>query len=245
MERHVYDRMRDIEQTHWWFTARREVLSAEIASLDLPAKPQILEVGCGTGGNLRMLAHFGSACGLEPDPASRRYAADQTGIEVIEGSLPDTPKRLRGRFDLVAAFDVVEHVADDKAGLAALRDLIKPGGRLIVTVPAHPWLWSSHDEAHHHHRRYRQESFRDLLDGAGLEIVRLSYFNTALFPVIALARLLKPVLGGRGNDDEITGPRWLNWILHRIFAAEASWLRRTDLAFGVSLLAVARRPISP
>ncbi len=126
--------------------------------------------------------------------------------------------------------------------MAALHDLVKPGGRLIVTAPAHPWLWSSHDVAHHHHRRYRQGSFRDLLDGAGLEIGRLSYFNTALFPAIALARLLKPVFGGRANDDEMAGPRWLNRVLHQVFAAEANWLRHADLAFGVSLFAVARRP---
>jgi SAM-dependent methyltransferase len=235
--------MRDLEQTHWWFTARREILAAEIASLDLPQRPRILEVGCGTGGNLRMLAHFGDACGLEPDPESRRYAAAQTGIEVFEGALPETPESLRGQFDLVVAFDVIEHVADDRTGIAALRDLVKPGGRLMLTVPAHPWLWSSHDEAHHHHRRYRRQSFRGLFEIAGLEVSRLSYFNTALFPLIAAARLLKPVLGG-GNDDEMAGPAWLNRMLHRIFAAEAAWLRRTDLAFGVSLLAVARRPVS-
>lgn len=245
MERHVYDRMRDLEQTHWWFTARREILAAEIARLDLPEKPRILEVGCGTGGNLRMLAHFGEACGLEPDPESRRYAAAQTGVEVFEGALPDTPGSLRGQFDLVVAFDVIEHVADDRAGIAALRELLKPGGRLMLTAPAHPWLWSSHDVAHHHHRRYRPRGFRGLFEGAGLDVSRLSYFNTALFPVIAAARLLKPVLGGRSNDDEMAGPEWLNRVLHRIFAAEAGWLRRTNLAFGVSLLAVARRPISP
>lgn len=243
MDRSTYDNMRAIEHRHWWFRARRAILSDQLARLNLPADASILEVGCGTGGNLAMLARFGKVTAIEPDEDSRRHAAETSGAPVLNGSLPGGLPTFDTQFDLIAALDVIEHLEEDAASLAALRRLLKPTGVLFTTVPAHPWLWSHHDELHHHKRRYRRHEYAALLEGAGFALTRVSFFNSVLYPVIVLARAAK--LGERSGraDDALPSPA-LNAILERAFASEKFMLRHTDLPFGVSLLAIAR-PLGP
>jgi len=238
MERDVYLRMREIERTHWWFTARREILTAEIERLGLPAYARILEAGCGTGGNLDMLRRFGAVEALEPDAESRDYVKATKGIEVKEAWLPDRLPDFGHAFDLIAALDVIEHVPDDKGAVAALAGLLAPGGYMLTTVPAHPWMWSAHDEAHHHKRRYRMAAYRALFEAAGLTVRRASYFNSVLFPPIAAIRLVK---GRNGAGDDALPPAPLNAILHAAFATEKHLLRLGDLPVGVSILLVAQR----
>lgn len=242
MERAIYDRMRLLEQTHWWFTARREILAAEIARLPLPSRPRILEVGCGTGGNLELLSRVGAVTAIEPDAESRAYAAERSGVTVRGGLLPDGLPDLGEPFDLIAAFDVIEHVDDDAGAVAALAGLLKPGGLMITTVPAYGWLWSAHDAQHHHKRRYRRRAYRRLFEAAGLRVRRASYFNSVLFPPIAAVRLLGALLGRKGGDDEALPPAPLNRLLRWLFGRERAMLRAGDLPFGVSILLVAERP---
>jgi SAM-dependent methyltransferase len=239
MDRQVYDRMRELELSHWWFKARRRILASEIARLGLPEKAQILEVGCGSGGNLEMLSRFGEVGGIEPDDYSRQYVRLSKGIEVLDGHLPDGLPALRRPLDLIAAFDVIEHVDDDAGAVRALASRLKPGGILITTVPAHPWMWSAHDEQHHHKRRYRASEYRALFDVPGLRLRRMTYFNTILFPPIAGIRLLKHWMKVRSSDDGRNLPGWLNRTLESIFGFERNLLARTDLPFGVSILLIA------
>lgn len=241
MDRQIYDRMRAAEQSHWWFTARREILASQIARLRLPRPARILEVGCGTGGNLEMLSRFGSVCAIEPDDESRLYAAERSGLDIRRGLLPAGLPVFAEPFDLVAAFDVVEHVDDDVGAVAALGGLSRPGGLVITTVPAHQWMWSAHDEHHHHKRRYTLARYRALFKQAGLTLRRATYFNTLLFPPIAAVRVLRGVAGSKG-DDESQPPAVLNRLFHKIFAAEQALLKAGDMPFGVSILAVAERP---
>ncbi len=147
-------------------------------------------------------------------------------------------------FDAVVALDVVEHCADDGRVVSELARVLKPGGTLVVTVPAFQALWSEHDEALHHLRRYRRHQVRALLDGAALEIRTLSYFNTLLFPAIAAVRLGKRLLPRRRvpQSDASTPPKLLNELLWLIFSLERRLLRRVRLPVGVSILAVATRP---
>lgn len=239
MDRSVYDNMRAIEQNHWWFRARRTILADQLAQLKLAPGSRILEVGCGTGGNLEMLSKFGSVTGIEPDEPSRLYAAERSGLPVLHGTLPDGLPRFDQPFDLIAALDVIEHLDDDAASLAALRDLLAPGGLLFTTVPAHPWMWSRHDELHHHKRRYQKSDYLQLMRNAGFEPSKATFFNSALYPVIAAARVAK--LGERsGRADDALPPPFVNGLLRRVFAAEKHVLRRTNLGFGVSLMVVAR-----
>jgi SAM-dependent methyltransferase len=241
MERAIYDQMRVLQQDHWWFAARREILTSEIERLGLPRPAQILEAGCGPGGNLAMLQHFGEVCAIEPDEASRHYAAEHSGAEVRAGLLPQAAPDFGRAFDLVAALDVIEHVPDDAGAVARLGEYLRPGGYLIATVPAYAWMWSDHDAAHHHQRRYGLKAFRALFDKAGLRVRRASHFNTVLFPPIAAVRLAKNAAGKGGGDDAMPG-KTVNGVLRTLFGLERSLLRATDLPFGVSILVVAQRP---
>ena len=242
MERHIYDRMRALEQTHWWYAARRQILASEIGRLPLPAGARIVEIGCGAGGNLELLSRFGEVQGVEPDPESRAYAQTRSGLTIQGGLLPDGLPDLGEPFDLIAAFDVVEHVDDDKGAIATLARQLKPGGFLVTTVPAGAWMWSDHDTEHHHKRRYRLADYRALFEGVGLTVRRASHFNTLLFPLIAAVRLAKSLAGVRGGDEDAHPPALLNGVLRRLFAMEKHLLNATDLPVGVSILLIAQRP---
>ena len=147
----------------------------------------------------------------------------------------------RDKYDLVALLDVLEHVPDDVASLKAILKRLKPGGPLLVTVPANPWMWSAHDVAHHHHRRYSKPQLAELLGRAGYQVQIHSYFNSLLFPAIAAARLIGKLRGHDSADDALPGAR-VNALLERIFALEAGLVGRVPMPFGVSLVAVLRRP---
>jgi SAM-dependent methyltransferase len=241
MDREIYDRMRLVERDHWWFAARREILADRIARMTLPPDAEILEVGCGTGGNLEMLSRFGRVRAIEPDEDSRLYAA-RGGVRVEHGLLPDGLPAYEAGLDLVAAFDVIEHVDEDAASVAALGALLKPGGRFIATVPANAWMWSRHDVLHHHKRRYDLAGFRRLFEAAGLEVTQATHFNSLLFPPIAAVRLVKQWTRSDTGDDDAMPSAGVNALLRSIFAAETGLIDRFDLPFGVSILLTARRP---
>ena len=241
MERAVYEQMRVLQKDHWWFVARRTILSAEIGRLPLPRPAQILEAGCGPGGNLAMLQQFGEVAAIEPDDDSRAYAAAQSGADVRPGLLPEQAPDFGKAFDLVACFDVIEHVPDDAGAVKRLGAYLKPGGFMITTVPAYGWMWSDHDAAHHHLRRYDLSAYRRLFEQAGLTVRRASHFNTLLFPPIAAVRLAKNALGRSGGDEGMP-PRTLNRLLTSVFGLERGLLAAGDLPFGVSILLIAQRP---
>ncbi len=242
MDRGTYDRMRELQRDHWWFVGRRRIIEALLEGLALPAHAKILEVGCGPGGNLSMLGRFGEVMGLEPDEPSRAYATESTGVSIAGGSLPDGLPFAPASFDLVCAFDVIEHVDADAASVAALGALLKPGGYIAATVPANAWMWSRHDELHHHKRRYRLGAFRRLFEGAGLRVRKASYFNAVLFPPIAAVRAAKLLIGSDSSDDDAMPSKAVNDLLAGVFGAERHWLKRAALPFGVSIVLVAQRP---
>lgn len=242
MDRQIYERMRQIETAHWWFAARRDIIDSQIGGLGLPPDAQILEVGCGTGGNLAMLARHGRLHAVEPDDGARAHAQARGLAQVDGGLLPDGLPTYATAFDLVAAFDVIEHVDDDAASVISLAGLVRPGGWMIATVPAYPWMWSDHDLLHHHKRRYVRPEFRALFDQAGLRVARATYFNSLLFPAIGAVRLARRLTGATGGDDEAMPGAPLNSLLRGIFGAERALLKAVDLPFGVSILVLAQKP---
>jgi SAM-dependent methyltransferase len=242
MERTVYNRLDQLEGQHWWFTARRKILKSVISQF-APKKAQLrlMEAGCGTGGNLKMLSSFGKLDAFELDDEARVIAKGKLPMDIKSGMLPDHIPYQPGSFDVVVAFDVIEHVEHDVESLASLGKQLAPGGRLVMTVPAMPWLWSKHDETHHHYRRYTKASLNEALVRAGLKPVRISYFNTLLFPMIAGIRLLRQALSIKETaDDKMPSPA-VNSVLKSIFGFESNWVGRVSIPVGVSLLAVAQR----
>ena len=238
MERAVFDRMAEIDGEHWWFAARRAIISDLIARQNLPQGARILEVGCGTGSNLLMLQRFGSVDAIEPDGPARALASRRGGIEVLGGTLPDGVKLDDAAYDLIVLLDVLEHIEDDRGTLEALRGKLAPNGRLLVTVPAMPWLWSAHDAAHHHQRRYTAATLEHVFGAAGFRVRYRSYFNTILFPMIVAARAAGKLLKREGGDDALP-PKPLNGLLRALFASERHLMGRASLPFGVSLALVA------
>lgn len=240
MDRLIYDRIRDLEADHWWFVGRRQILSGLLQRIGTPAGAKILEVGCGAGGNVPLLRDFGAVTALEPDDESRAYASQRLGLAVDTGLLPDGLPYAPESFDLVCAFDVVEHVDDDAASVQALARLVKPGGAILTTVPAYQWMWSHHDVLHHHKRRYRLPAYRALFEAAGLTIETATYFNTLLFPLAAAQRTVKRLLGDKSADDAMP-PKALNKALATVFALETPLATGPGLPFGLSIAVIARK----
>ncbi len=239
MDRIIYDRMAEHDTRHWWYRARRKVLSSLITREIAPtAGARILEIGCGTGHNLGMLSEFGEVDAIEIDPASRAMASKRLGKPVGDARLPELTGVAAGSYELIALLDVLEHIADDHAALVAIRERLKPGGRVLLTVPAHPWMWSGHDVANHHQRRYTRAAFKQVIEGAGFRIEKLSWLNALLFPAAVAQRLLAKVTGKEGSDDAMPlAP--VNALFEMIFGWEAQLVGRLPLPPGLSLVAVA------
>ena len=239
MERIVYEQMAELDQRHWWYRARREVLAALIRrEVQPPANARVLEIGCGTGHNLAMLGEFGSVDALELDDEARAVAEQRLGKSVMRAPLPELAGVPERHYDLIGAFDVIEHIDDDQAALASIARRLKPGGKLVVTVPAHQWMWSAHDVVNHHKRRYSKRALRALVQGSSLKLERSGYFNSLLFP-LAVAERLSSKLRGKDDADLSLPPRLLNAALERVFALERHLVARLPLPPGLSLFAVA------
>lgn len=246
MDHDVYRRMAEIQDRHWWYEARRQIIAALIKSLKLPQGAKILEAGCGPGANLKMLARFGDVWGFEPDNFAINHCRLYSGISPVQlemGFLP-APIPFDGPFDLIGAFDVIEHVQQDAESLKALFNITKPGGYALFTVPAFQFLWSQHDVVNHHHRRYILPQFEKLLRESGYRITYISYYNTWLFPLVAGVRFIKKSLKITDHPDETMPGAAANKLLRFIFASERFVLGKIGLPFGVSIIAVCQRPVA-
>ena len=239
MERSVYREMAELDDRHWWYRARRDILADLIRREAMPPpKARILEIGCGTGHNLEMLARFGKVDALELDDEARGIAQRRLGRKVMSAPLPELAGVSNRHYDLIAALDVIEHIDDDSAALAAIAGKLKTGGKLVMTVPAHAWMWSAHDVVNHHKRRYSKAALRRLIEGSPLRVEKLGYFNSLLFP-LAVAERLSSKLRGKDNADVKLPPAPVNAALEAVFAAERHLVGRLPLPPGLSLFAVA------
>ena len=240
MERAVYDRMAAIDRDHWWFVGRRRIVAALIERFRPKAQPlAILEVGCGTGSNIPLLQQYGAVDAIEPDDHARAFAAERSGIAIRGGYLPDGVVLEDGRYDLIVLLDVLEHIPEDRASLGVLRRKLAPGGRLLLTVPAMPRLWSAHDVAHHHQRRYTMRALEAVVHGAGFRTLHRTHFNSLLLPVVVAVRFLKRLRGAEGGDDDALPSPAANRMLAGLFGWERHAAVRGLLPLGISIGLVA------
>jgi len=231
------------EDRHWWYRGRRRLLDRVISVIDVPLNARILDAGCGSGRNMVELVRYGSVCGVEVSPESASVARARGVGEVVEGSIDAMPFADE-RFDLAVCLDVIEHLEDDHAALVELRRVVAPGGALLVTVPAYPWLWSSHDTVNQHQRRYTRRSLLRAAEAAGWRAQRVTYFNSLLLPVAIAMRALERV---RPAESETSPDLWipptlLNRLLEQPLHLEAAIIGHNGhtLPAGLSLLAVLR-----
>jgi len=242
MEATFYQTVYDIEKVHWWCVARQRIVEDVIQRLRLPPGARVLDVGCGSGAVLEALSERFEAYGTDTSQLAIDLAGQRGLTNAFCCTLATFP-RAELRFDLATLLDVIEHVDDDLAVLREAHQYLKPGGWALVTVPAYQFLWGPHDVVNHHKRRYTRGHLRRVLQAAGFELRQLSYFNSVLFPA-ALAAWAGEKLAGMGNDPRPrVPPPWLNSLLTAVFSLERYLLRGLTLPYGLSLIAVARRPL--
>ena len=236
--------MLEVDERHWWYRGRRVILGAELERLALPASARVLDAGCGSGRTLLDLARLGEVSGVELNEEAAAVARARGPFDVRIGRVEELPFP-DASFDLVTCLDVIEHTPDDVAALRELRRVSRPGAPLLLTVPAYQALWSRHDVANHHYRRYSRGTLAAAALAAGWRLERVTSFNSVLLAPAAVVRLLQRNKHPRGEhvSDLQLGQPWLNRALEQPLRAEARWLARgRTLPAGLSLLAVVRNP---
>ena len=238
-----YRRMFEAEERQWWYAGMRSIALGLLdkALTGNANERRLLDAGCGTGNNLLHLGARGRAYGVDLAEEAIRFCRTR-GVKAARGSVLQLPFA-GGAFDAVTSFDVIYHmwVKDDRAAVAEMARVLKPGGLLLVRVPAFKALWGAHDEAVHSRHRYRRGEVRRLLEGAGLTVMRATYANTVLLPLVAGRRALDRLTGRHGSDvGFLPGP--LEWAFRSVLLAEARFVKRFSFPLGSSVFALARKP---
>lgn len=248
MNKEYYKEYFDLERNNWWFLARRNILKSQIDKvIQSSGKLKILNIGIATGASSEWLSGFGEVTSIEYDKEVCEFVRNELGLEVINGSITDLPFE-NNTFDLVCAFDVIEHVEDDEKAVLEMKRVCKEQGHLFITVPAFMHLWSEHDEINLHHRRYTLPGLSALTLKCGLENIKFkSYFNTFLYLPIYSMRfgsvLNKKKKEGQPKSDfsKIKIP-FLEKIFYLIFNSENILLKKgKKLPFGVSIMIISQR----
>ncbi len=245
MDAALYDELHRVEQTHWWFRARRHIVWSLVRRY-VGGPPnrrlRVCELGCGTGGNLAAVADKHDVVGVECSPYALDYARQSLGSRVRFGSLPHEIDLPSQSFDAILMTDVLEHIENDGASAMAALSLVRPGGIIVATVPAYQWLFSPRDAHHHHFRRYSKRQFAGLWKCSDAQTMLLSHYNMLLFPPAATIRIATKFVRSRSNSGDLSiPPRSINNMLTQLMRSEAHILGRLPFPFGLSLVAVIRK----
>src|SRR3989344_84436 len=242
MEKSYYKNYFVLEKTHWLFKIRRKIFFYFIQKYSKPGS-KIFDFGCGSGylvGELQKMGH--DAHGMDFEKEAIDYGTN-SGIKNLTLGKGDKLEYANKNFDLLTAFDVLEHIENEKPVIEELVRILKPGGKMIISVPAYQWLWGVQDEVSHHFRRYTAGSLLKVLSAdKNLKILRKTYFNTFLFLPIVIVRMLSKWfnLGSRESDFDISS--WfLNGLFYFIFNLEAYFLKLFSFPFGVSILFILKK----
>ena len=251
MEPAYYNEYYRNEREHWWFRARESILRHQLERLisegRIPTRPRILNIGAATGRSSEWLGELGDVVSLEYDGDCCRLTRERTGLDIVEGTILDLPWE-SGSFDVVCAFDVIEHVEDDAGAVAEMERVCRKDGILFVTVPASPLLWSEHDEINHHFRRYRMRELKALFKGC--DVLLGTGFNSVLFAPIAVHRVVRRLADRLSkarnrplkSDFSRSQVSMVDGVLETLFRSESLWLSRgIGLPWGVSAMIIAKR----
>lgn len=237
MRKEAFKLLHDIEDS-WWYQGRKnvvgKVLEKFLSKGERENKREVLDFGAGFGGMLEELNKYGRVSAFEPD-IEAKHACENRGYHKVFIERNYALSRVNN-FRLVALLDVVEHVEDDKNLVESLYEVLPEGGRVIVTVPAYQWLWSSHDVEHHHYRRYTRERMEKLLTSYGFEVEYGSYWNMLLFIPAAIVRLF-----GFGGGDSLKMSPWLNALFYKVVSLETLFIPFLSLPFGTGIVVIARK----
>ncbi len=240
MEEHLYQQFYEIENTHWWFTARRAILIAYLRQHAGDHRLKLLDVGCGTGAILADASQYFEAYGMDASPHAIALCKKRGITNLHVGMLSEYP--VTEKFDIITLLDVIEHIDDDLDVLRQTHARLNDGGHVLITVPAYQWLWSAHDEVNHHKRRYTRARLSTVVHRAGFHIEHLTYFNTLLFPLAVIRRGYAQLTGSQEADDFNIPISPVNVALRNIFRLERYALPHASLAFGLSVLCWATKP---
>jgi len=247
MDRDQQQRYYELGRTYWWLSGKYRILHDVVNRYFRPgvSRPRVLDLGCGPGNMLDFLTGQGDVYGSDFSADALRFCAERGHGRLFRADFHQLPLG-SSRFDLITCIDVIEHLADDRRAIHELARILRPGGLLVVSVPAFMSLWGDHDELYGHHRRYRTGEVRERLEAAGLRVRKLSYFEPAFFVPLWLYRNWKKRMVTAGGlaerDDFVKLGMWLNAFLTHVIAAERFPLRFISFPFGVTLLAVAEKP---
>lgn len=248
MSEKLLEKFFKVEMTHWWWTGRKSIIISILNTGLMGRKNIILDAGCGTGSNLIFLSQFGITYGVDISEVATKFCRIRGIKNIVTSDVSKLPYK-DNFFDVVSCMDVVEHIENEEKAIKEIFRVLKPGGKLLLTVPALPFIFSNHDKAQGHFRRYSRKHIRKILVSCGFEEERTTYFNTLLSPPIILIRLLSKLepfskladFDARLNYD-IYKAQIFNTFLSSIFSLEAKILRRRDIPFGVSILAFYNKP---
>lgn len=246
MKLEEYERMYRFEDSYWWFVARRTLIASLLSQrYKKDGSLNILDIGCGTGAMLDVLAPFGTVAGADFSAEALEYCKKRGDHYPLARADARRLPFADNSFDVVTAMDIIEHIDDDKAAASEIFRVLRPGGRLFSTVPAFQSLWSEHDEALHHYRRYTVPAFKDLIGRTGFSCEKITYTVTSLFPPIWLYRTIskyipKPQSVEKKADlVEFSGP--VNNLLLKLSNLETRVVQRFNLPFGVTVACVAAK----
>lgn len=246
MDKTLYANINQVEETHWWYRARRMIIFDRVKRIISTRKnPQILDIGCGTGYNITHLHQLGynQVTGLDVSPDALVYCHSRQLKVLVCGDAEKLPIQ-SSYYDIILALDIVEHLEDDRSTLSEISRVLKPDGSLVVFVPAFQFLWSFQDEISHHQRRYTAKELKEKIVQAGFELNKLTYVNSLLFPIVWLGRIILrtfPKFFEITSESQLN-PTWMNGFLYHVFLSELPLLHFMNFPFGVSILCVCKKP---
>ena len=247
MQSHHYPILYEVEETHWWYVGRRRIIQylvEKICTMLNNPNPRILDVGCGTGANLKMLVDYGRAEGVDISQQAVDFCRER-GLDLVKLGAAEQLPYENGSFELVTALDVVEHLDDDVAGLREMRRVLCRDGRVLLFVPAFMFLWGVQDDVSNHRRRYTLPSLLKAVEAAGFSVEWSSYANISFFVPVLLVRSVMRWLGLRAATEYGINISLMNGPFSSLFAAERFVFKRGRLPFGVSAVCIARRVEEP